>query len=58
MFLRVDVGGETVHVFGRPEELAERLETSGYDIPANVYVHNQDKWPGGAVDGAQNQRNS
>ena len=23
----------TVRVFGRPEELAERLEASGYDIP-------------------------
>jgi hypothetical protein len=23
-----------VRVFGRPEELAERLEASGYDIPA------------------------
>ena len=30
-----DIGGETVRVFGRPEELAERLEASGYDIPAN-----------------------
>ena len=35
LFLKVDVGGETVRVFGRPEELAERLETSGYDIPAS-----------------------
>ena len=35
LFLKVDVGGETVRVFGRPEELAERLEASGYDIPAN-----------------------
>ena len=35
MFLKVDVGGETVRVFGRPEELAERLEASGYDIPAS-----------------------
>src|SRR2546421_3029590 len=26
LFLKVDVGGETVRVFGRPEELAERLE--------------------------------
>ncbi len=26
---------ETVRVFGRPEELAERLEASGYDIPAS-----------------------
>jgi len=34
LFLKVDVGGETVRVFGRPEELAERLEASGYDIPA------------------------
>jgi hypothetical protein len=33
LFLKVDVGGETVRVFGRPEELAERLEASGYDIP-------------------------
>jgi hypothetical protein len=31
----VDVGGGTVRVFGRPEELAESLEASGYDIPAN-----------------------
>jgi hypothetical protein len=31
LFLKVDVGGETVRVFGRPEELAERLEASGYD---------------------------
>jgi hypothetical protein len=30
-----EFGGETVRVFGRPEELAERLEASGYDIPAN-----------------------
>jgi len=35
LFLKVDVGGETVRVFGRPEELAERLEASGYDIPGN-----------------------
>ncbi len=35
MFLKVDVGGETVRVFGRPEELAERLEASGYDIPGS-----------------------
>jgi hypothetical protein len=34
LFLKVDVNGETVRVFGRPEELAERLEASGYDIPA------------------------
>src|ERR1700747_517374 len=34
-FLKVDVGGETVRVFGRPEELPERLEASGYDIPAS-----------------------
>jgi len=33
LFFKVDVGGETVRVFGRPEELAERLEESGYDIP-------------------------
>jgi hypothetical protein len=26
---------ETVRVFGPPEELAERLEASGYDIPAS-----------------------
>ena len=35
LFLKVDVGGETVRVFGRPEELAERLKASGYDIPAS-----------------------
>jgi hypothetical protein len=35
LFLKVDVGGETVRVFGRPEELAKRLKASGYDIPAN-----------------------
>jgi hypothetical protein len=35
LFLKVDVGGETVRVFGRPEELAERLEASAYDIPAS-----------------------
>jgi hypothetical protein len=35
LLLKVDVGGETVRVFGRPEELAERLEASGYDIPAS-----------------------
>ena len=35
LFLKVDVGGETVRVFGCPEELAERLEASGYDIPAS-----------------------
>jgi hypothetical protein len=35
LFLQVDVNGETVRVFGRPEELAERLEASGYDIPAS-----------------------
>lgn len=35
LFLKVDVGGETVRVFGRPEELAERQEASGYDIPAS-----------------------
>jgi hypothetical protein len=28
-------GGETVRAFGRPEELAEPLEASGYDIPAS-----------------------
>lgn len=31
LFLKVDVGGATVRVFGRPEELTERLEASGYD---------------------------
>jgi hypothetical protein len=35
LFLKVDVGGETVRVFGRPDELAEHLEASGYDIPAS-----------------------
>lgn len=35
LFLKVDVGGETVRVFGRPEDLAECLEASGYDIPAS-----------------------
>jgi hypothetical protein len=49
LFLKVDVGGETVRVFGRPEELAKRLhpnaqgrrvgdpglEASGYDIRTN-----------------------
>jgi hypothetical protein len=35
LFMKVDVGGETVRVFGRPEEPAERLEASGYDIPAS-----------------------
>jgi hypothetical protein len=35
LLLKVDVGGETVRVFGRPEELAERLEASGYDVPAS-----------------------
>jgi len=35
LFLKVDVDGETVRVFGSPEELAERLEASGYDIPAS-----------------------
>jgi hypothetical protein len=35
LFLKVDVNGETVRVFGRSEELAERLEASGYDIPAS-----------------------
>jgi hypothetical protein len=34
-FLAVAVGDETVRVFGSPEELAERLEESGYDIPAH-----------------------
>jgi hypothetical protein len=33
-FLAVEVGDEVVRVFGTPEELAERLEESGYDIPA------------------------
>jgi len=31
----VDVGGGTVRVFGRSEELADRLEASGYDIRTN-----------------------
>jgi hypothetical protein len=35
LFLKVDVGGETVRVFGQPEELAERLEAGGYDIPVS-----------------------
>ncbi len=35
LFLKVDVSGEMVRVFGRSEELAEHLEASGYDIPAN-----------------------
>jgi SWIM zinc finger len=35
LLLKVDVGGEMVRVFGRPEELAARLEASGYDIPAS-----------------------
>ena len=35
LFLKVDVGGETVRVFGRPEKLANCLKASGYDIPAN-----------------------
>ncbi|HEX7961578.1 MAG TPA: hypothetical protein VF493_16780 [Terriglobales bacterium] len=35
LFLKVDVNSEMVRVFGRPEELAERLEASGYDIPAS-----------------------
>jgi hypothetical protein len=50
LFLKVDVNGETVRVFGRSEDLhpspaknrsdwgpglAERLEASGYDIPAS-----------------------
>ena len=35
LFLKVEVGGETVRVFGRPEELAKRLEASGYDIPGS-----------------------
>ena len=33
-FLAVDVGDDTVRAYGTPEELAERLEESGYDIPA------------------------
>lgn len=33
-FLAVEAGADTVRVFGTPEELAERLEESGYDIPA------------------------
>ena len=35
LFLKVDVAGETVRVFGRPERLANHLKASGYDIPAN-----------------------
>jgi hypothetical protein len=35
LFLKVGVSVETVRVFGRPEELAERLEASRYDIPAS-----------------------
>ena len=35
LFLKVDVGGGTVRVFGRSEELADRLEASGYDIRTN-----------------------
>jgi SWIM zinc finger len=35
LFLNVDVAGETVRVFGRPEKLANHLKASGYDIPAN-----------------------
>jgi hypothetical protein len=32
LFLKVDVAGETVLVFGRPEKLANHLKASGYDI--------------------------
>jgi hypothetical protein len=35
LFLKVEVGGEMVRVFGRPEKLANYLKASGYDIPAN-----------------------
>jgi len=35
LFLKVDLGGGTVRMLGRPEELAERLEASGYDVPAS-----------------------
>jgi len=35
LFLKADVGGEMVRVFGRLKELVERLEASGYDIPAS-----------------------
>jgi hypothetical protein len=35
LFLNVDVADETKRVFGRPEELPERLEASCYDIPAS-----------------------
>jgi hypothetical protein len=31
----VDVGGEIVLILDRPEELEERSEASGYDIPAS-----------------------
>lgn len=32
-FLHVQAGAEAVRVFGTPEELAERLEECGYDVP-------------------------
>lgn len=35
LFLKVDFRGETVRLFCRPEEMAERLESSGFDIPAS-----------------------
>jgi SWIM zinc finger len=35
LLLNVDVAGETVRVFGRPEKLANHLKASGYDIPVN-----------------------
>jgi SWIM zinc finger len=35
LFLKVDVAGETVLVFGHPEKLANHLKASGYDIPAS-----------------------
>jgi hypothetical protein len=34
-FLHVQAGSEAVRVFGTPEELAERLEECGYDVPAS-----------------------
>ncbi|HUL15775.1 MAG TPA: hypothetical protein VLV88_07245 [Terriglobales bacterium] len=42
LFLKVDVGGETVRVFGHPEELAELLEATGPGLvlanPASLVV--------------------
>src|SRR5204863_332423 len=40
LFLKVDVGGETVRVFGRPEELAERLEFLALE-PMNGFAVSQ-----------------